>query len=269
MRATILVATALMLAAAGTFAIFVPVAPQIVYTSLTTSHTTRYTALAAYTIRGVSVSDDPHDSRSPEDGDIESVTYEKVEDHLRINVTFSYPPRVALSILIYPERSIMDSHGYWVLGALPITLIPHYSEPIYYYRHGRLSELTAGPDDVGAATVSYKDGKMTIEIPMYIFDHPRPLKQEDKLFVALILGSHAKGDLVPDSVLDGILTEVDLNHVETLTRTLEICETRSSTYISSHSVGVPLAVSLPWLPILFYLASVVTATLTALLVRKR
>ena len=250
-------AAALILGALGLVTTLVPLAPQVLLTPMVMSYATSYTTMTSYTVRYVQVTDNPHDVKPYGYGDIESVTYERVGDSLRINVTLSQPLHITGRIIILIYLSPYGGDFRWqIVGRFGSINDPTYSLCMRY------SEMAGRSSDAVIVQCSMIDGNevsfllSTINFPNKIYltahlvyscnenDCPRSLDDVPDLSWPSS-AALASGTVAPP-------VEVDLSpdYARTTTRTFVTYSTHTSTYSSAYTATVPLAVSIgEWVPV--------------------
>jgi len=251
------VAAALIVGALGLVTTLVPLAPQALMTPIVMSYTTSYTTMTPYTAKYVQVTDNPHDAKPAGYGDIESVTYERVGDSLRINVTLSQPLHIMGRIVVLIYLSPNGGDFRWqIVGRFGSVSDPTYTLCMRY------SEMAGRSSDPVIVQCSMTHGNEvsilldTINFPNKIYltahlvyscnenDCPRSLDDVPDLSWPS-LASLASGTVAPP-------VEVDLSpdYARTTTRTFVTYSRYTSTFSSAYIATVPLAVSIgAWVPV--------------------
>jgi hypothetical protein len=259
LKAGYFVAAALILGALGLVTTLVPLAPQALLTPVVMSYTTSYTTMTPYTVRYVQVTDNPHDVKPYGYGDIESVTYERVGDSLRINVTLSQPLHIMgrIVILIYPSPNGGDFR-WQIVGRFGSTSDPTYSLCMLY------SEMAGRSSDPVIVQCSMIHGnEVSLSILLSAINYPNKIYLTAHLVYSCNENDCPRSiDDVPDlswpslaSLASGTVAppvEVDLSpdYARTTTRTFVTYSTHASSYSSAYTATVPLAVSIgAWVPV--------------------
>ena len=247
MKARSLVVAALILVVVALVAAFAPLVSQVLYTPVTTSYTTSYTTMSPYTVRHVEVADDPHDVATRQlYGDIESVTYERVGESLRINVTLSQPLSgqwVFLYIYILSDPTEPVFRFDWLVEFDHSVPSCELWKPVSFTKSIRVMSLE--PCVMKTETVG-------TDVPLSAIGHPTKLYPQAS--IVYFQGGEALAMMSVDDAPDDRLPrpEVDLSpdYSRTLTRTFETYFTVIATNSSAYTVKVPLGVSVGvWLPV--------------------
>lgn len=262
MQGKVIVAVALLLAGAGVLTALVPVTPQVLYTPAITNRLTNYTTSTPYTVNYVQVLAEPGQSF------LESATYEKIADSLRINVTqssHSPPETMTVSLFTGPPLS---------------TIIPSWEiEMDWYTKDCALFEQT--PDltpkyvmALPSCTIGFTlyEGFATVDVPLNAIGDPIKVYP-----VVWLKGSRFSTDIVDVLPKNLEAPELELSRVyvettagdhgyqqtvrsvdccpQTLTRTFETSSTYTWTYSSPYTANVPIGAKMPWAPILLILGA--------------